>query len=233
MIKINMMVNDAAIFWSGGKDSAYALYEVMKTEMYNVRYLITTMHEGTQRVSMHGVRKELIEQQSASLDIPILWMQLGGDGSEYDDKVREILELLKVKNIHTVIFGDIYLEDLKEYRLNLFAGTGVEAVFPLWGKDTSDLVQKIIDDGFKTVICACREQNRDWAGNTLDLDFLNKLSSDVDPCGENGEFHSFVYDGPIFKFPLKWEKGECLIRSYQVEGAISSFCFLDILPVKN
>ena len=206
----------AVAFWSGGKDSGLALDRVRRSGAYEVRALITTVNAEFRRVSMHGVREELIDLQSEAIGIAAHKMYVGGRGSN-DDYVPALcaaLESFKDRGITNVIFGDIFLEDLRRWRESLLAGLGMTGVFPLWGEDTRALAREFIDRRFKAIVCCTNDAHltQSDVGRALDAAFFRELPAGVDPCGENGEYHSFVYDGPVFRRPVTFEIGETVYR---------------------
>ena len=209
-----------AIFnWSGGKDSALALYHVLQGQQYDVKVLLTTVSEPHQRISMHGVRVALLEQQAASLGLACHQLPLPEIPSmdAYEQLMTATLQDLQQRHGATVaIFGDIFLEDLRRYRETKLAELGWQAVFPLWGRATPALMREFLDLGFKTITTCVNEKYLDqsFAGRVIDEDFLRELPSNVDPCGENGEFHTFVFDGPLFQRPVAFEVGEVVYRKY-------------------
>jgi uncharacterized protein (TIGR00290 family) len=210
----------AAIFnWSTGKDSALALHNVLQAGEYDVRWLLTTVNARHDRVSMHGVRTELLEAQAKSLGIPLVrvMMQDAPTMSAYELAMREALERLRGEGAAASIFGDIFLEDLRAYRERRLAELGIEAVFPLWGAPTDALAREVIELGFRAVTTCVNDRclSRDFAGRNFDSSFLRDLPAGVDPCGENGEFHTFTYDGPIFSRPVPVELGQVVHRRYQ------------------
>jgi len=208
-----------AIFhWSGGKDSALCLHKVMTLGEYTVSCLLTSVNEHYQRISMHGVRIELLEQQAASIGVPLvkMFMPEMPDMKTYETIMKKTLERLHRRDIHVCIFGDIFLEDLRKYRENKLAEMNLKAIFPLWKIPTDQLIREFIEMGFKAVIVCVNDKflDRSFVGRTIDAAFLNDLPHNVDPCGEYGEFHSFVYDGPIFKKPIDYKVGEIVYRKY-------------------
>lgn len=232
------------VSWSGGKDSAYALYQILLSEQYEVVSLHTVIGKETQRVGLHGIREELIEQQANALNLPLhkLYLETSDEHKAYENLVRSFYAQAARQGIDAVLFGDIFLEDLKQYREKLLEGTGLFSLYPLWKKDTRELVEGFIQAGFKTLICAARSDlfSQDYIGNTIDLAFLERLPKGVDFCGENGEFHTFVYDGPIFQSPLEYQKAGVISKSYNyqkkledgtIEKLESSFWFQDLLPL--
>jgi len=208
-----------AIFnWSGGKDSALALYKVQQSGQYDVQTLLTTVSEPHRRISMHGVRVALLEQQAASLGLPCHQLLLPETPTmaAYEQRLTAALQQLKSHGATASIFGDIFLEDLRRYREAQLARLELQAVFPLWGVPTGELVREFLALGFKTITTCVNEKylDRSFAGRVIDEDFLRDLPPHVDPCGENGEFHTFVFDGPLFNTPIAFEKGEIVHRTY-------------------
>ena len=201
-----------AIFaWSGGKDSAYALHQVLREGKYEVMYLLTTLNKDLKRVSMHGVKEELLDIQALSIGIPLLKVWVSEDSFEdYETQMNNILLKAKEESIREVIFGDIFLEDLREYREKNMKKLGMKASFPLWKKDTLNLIGDFIDQGFQTITCCVNDAffNEDEVGKLIDNYFLKHLPKGVDPCGENGEFHTFCFAGPIFKKEINFKVGE-------------------------
>jgi len=212
------MRKQKAIFnWSGGKDSALCLHKTL-TGGSTVSCLLTSVNSRYQRVSMHGVRVELLEQQALNIGIPLVKMLMPEmpDMTTYETIMRETLVRLKTEGMHTCIFGDIFLEDLRAYRENKLAEVSLSALFPLWKQPTDLLVREFIKLGFKAVVVCVNEKflDKSFAGRLIDDAFLKDLPGNVDLCGENGEFHSFVYDGPIFKKPIGFDFGEIVYRKY-------------------
>lgn len=208
-----------AVFnWSGGKDSTLALHRVLAEKKFAVKYLLTTLSEKYQRISMHGVREELLEQQAASVGIPLKKIYLPENASmvSYNEIMETVLHELKKENIHDAIFGDIFLEDLKKYREEQLSKIGFTAHFPLWKENSKNLLNEFLSLGYKTILVCINEKNLDksFAGRIIDEKFINDLPAAVDPCGENGEFHSFVFEGPVFKQAIAFTKGEVVQRSY-------------------
>jgi uncharacterized protein (TIGR00290 family) len=213
-----MSKQNAVFNWSGGKDSSLCLHKVLASGEYNVTHLLTTVNAHYQRISMHGVRVELLEQQADSIGIPLVKVLLPEmpDMPTYESIMRETLVALKSGGAQNFIFGDIFLEDLRQYRIDKLAEMDLQAVFPIWKVPTDQLVREFIDLGFKAVIVCVNDRylDRSFAGRTIDQSFLDDLPLGVDPCGENGEYHSFVYDGPIFSRPIAFDLGEVVYRKY-------------------
>ena len=230
-------MNKAIISWSGGKDSALALFFCQQLAHYEVVGLLTNVNESLGRVTMHGVRTELVEAQATAIGLPLYELKFSGDVSmeDYNKAVKQRLTELKKHGITHVIYGDIFLEDLRQYREQQLNEVGLQSVFPLWQHDTASLVTRFRESGFKAVL-VCLNANllpESWAGRELDETILNELPPAVDPCGENGEYHSFVYDGPIFKKPVQFQKGEVVRRSYGASAKTdqwnTEFIFQDLL----
>jgi len=209
----------AVISWSGGKDSAIALHKVLTGGEIEVKYLLTTVNEHFNRISMHGVRVELLDAQAERIGIPLVKVLLPemADMETYERTMAHTLGGLKNKGITSLIFGDIFLEDLRKYREMQLGKVKFGAIFPLWNMPTKKLIRDFIDLGFKAIIVCVDERflDKSFAGRNIDEAFINDLPPGVDPCGENGEFHSFVYDGPIFRRPISLTKGEIVYRRYE------------------
>jgi uncharacterized protein (TIGR00290 family) len=209
-------MQQAIAFWSGGKDSGLALDRVRRSGTYEVVSLITTVNAEFKRVSMHGVREELIDRQSEAIGIPVHKMYVGGLGSndDYVPALCSALEIFKARGITKVIFGDIFLQDLRQWRESLLAGLGMAGIFPLWKEDTRAIAREFIERRFKAIICCTNDAHlkQSDVGRALDETFFRGLPAGVDPCGENGEYHSFIYDGPIFRHPVAFEVGETVYR---------------------
>ncbi|WP_296618546.1 diphthine--ammonia ligase [Marivirga sp.] len=201
------MKKKISLSWSGGKDACLALHYLIQSEKYKIDHLHTVIGEETNRVGMHGIKKELIEAQAKALNIPLKISYLSSDKSNisYEQVMQEYAEYCKSKGIDTVAFGDIFLEDLKKYREDKMAEAGMKCLFPLWKKPTKEVIKEFLDLGYQTKICAgdASKISRKVVGMTINQDLLKQLPQDVDPCGENGEFHTFVYDGPLFLKAVK------------------------------
>jgi uncharacterized protein (TIGR00290 family) len=212
------MTQPAIFNWSGGKDSALALYKVRESGRYDVQTLLTTVSEPYQRISMHGVRTALLDQQADRLGLPCrkLFLPEMPSMDAYEHLMSTTLQELKSQGAEVAIFGDIFLEDLRQYRESKLAEAGWEAVFPLWGVPTAELMREFLGLGFKTITTCVNEKYLDqsFVGRVIDEQFLRDLPAHVDPCGENGEFHTFVFDGPLFSEPIAFAKGEIVYRKY-------------------
>lgn len=225
--------------WSGGKDSALALYKVLQADIYEVVALLTTLNAPFKRVSMHGVRKELLEQQAESIGLPLIKMYVSqGTNSEYESEMESLLLKYKVRGVTKVIFGDIFLEDLRKYRENNLLKVGLVAEFPLWKRDTKELIEEFLGLDFKTIVCCVNDfyLNENDVGKEIDLEYIKKLPQLVDPCGENGEYHSFCYSGPIFKKKIEFSLGEKVYRplaenvSEEKNVSPKGFWYIDLIP---
>jgi uncharacterized protein (TIGR00290 family) len=213
--------------WSGGKDSCQALREIQRAPNMRVEALLTTLTRDYDRISMHGVRRILLERQAASLGLPLhqILISKGATNEEYESKMGEAFSAYRAKGINSVAFGDLFLQDIRAYRQRLLAKHDMAGLYPIWGRDTSRLIREFLDAGFKTaVVCVDPAQlDPSFVGRVIDSEFLAQLPHHVDPCGENGEFHTFVFDGPSFKDPVRFNFGEIVCRD--------SFWFCDLLPM--
>jgi uncharacterized protein (TIGR00290 family) len=210
-----------AIFcWSGGKDSAYCLHKVLMEELFEVKYLLTTVNGNFNRISMHGVREELLDKQAEAIGLPLLKVRTFNDtNDEYEKQMETVLLQAKSEGISQVIFGDIFLEDLKIYREKNLAKVGLTAVFPLWKMDTKKLIQDFVDQQFKAIICCINDGylGEEWLGREIDQSFIEQLPANIDPCGENGEYHTFCYAGPIFKNKIIFKIGEKVYKALDLK----------------
>jgi uncharacterized protein (TIGR00290 family) len=214
--------------WSGGKDSALTLHELQQGGDYEIVALLTTLTRDYDRVCMHGVRSILLEQQAKALGLPLekIFISKNASNEEYELRMREVLERYQAAGVCSVVFGDIFLEDLRAYREEKLAQVGMKGLFPIWKRDTADLACTFINLGFEAVI-TCADSNlldRSLVGRTFDEQFLSTLPAAVDPCGENGEFHSFVSGGPEFPRQIPHELGEVVLRD-------NGFYYCDLVPV--
>ena len=215
-----------AMCFSGGKDSAIALHEIRRAEMYVVKELLTTVTIPYDRVTMHGVRRALVRQQADAIGIPITEVAVPPSSSNavYEREMGYAFARLQAEGIQHVAFGDIFLEDLRVYREEQLAAWNLECFFPIWKRDTTELAQRFVTDGFKAVVACVNPAVLDasFAGRSFDETFLADLPPGVDPCGENGEFHTFVFDGPIFQWPVRISLGQVVERDH--------FVFCDLVP---
>ncbi len=202
--------------WSGGKDSALALDRVLHDERYQVVSLLTTCNRDFRRVSMHGVRIELLEAQAESIGLPLekILVDTRITNKDYESAMEACLLEHQRRGVTSCAFGDIFLEDLRQWREGNLARIGMRGLFPIWKSDTGKLVREFLAKGFSTIICCANDAylGADAVGQTLTEAYLAALPAEVDPCGENGEFHSFTYAGPIFKQPIRFTVGETIYR---------------------
>lgn len=224
MSKIKVLFN-----WSGGKDSALALQHLLNDPGIEVCCLFTTVNEHFNRISMHGVRKELLVSQAQSIGLPleILYLPESPTMESYESAMRlKLHELINRYGFETVAFGDIFLEDLRTYREQKLNALQLNAIFPLWGRKTNELIHDFISLGFKTITCCvdALKLDQSFCGRTIDNQFISELPATIDPCGENGEFHTFVFDGPIFKEPVGFTLGETIQRGYTQNDETSDDC---------
>jgi len=230
--------------WSGGKDSALALDALRRGGEHDVAGLMTTLSADHQRVSMHGVRIELVREQARQLALPLLCVEMPpyrNDASDdaqacpldlpgnntYEAAMLAAFARAREDGVEAIAFGDIFLEDLRDYRERLLAHAGLRGIYPLWQRETHELLQRFIDDGWRAiVVCTDGERlPRSWSGREIDARFAAELPGAIDPCGERGEYHSFVYDGPLFSSPIAFEKGAVVERA--------PFAFCELLVVRT
>jgi uncharacterized protein (TIGR00290 family) len=214
------------ISWSGGKDSCFALHEIQKTSTFQVAALLTTITRDYDRISMHGVRRSLLEQQASSLGQQLKTVSISKDAGneEYESNMSQVLMDYRESGVSLVAFGDLFLEDVRAFRERLLAKNDMKGFFPLWQRNTTDLIRDFLDLGYKSIVTCVNGELLDesFAGRMIDYSFLQSLPSHIDPCGENGEYHSFVFDGPIFREPVRFSRGLCVRRG--------SFSFCDLVP---
>lgn len=213
--------------WSSGKDCAWTLHVLRQQDEYEVVGLVTTFNEHFGRVAMHGVRQELVEAQAVAAGLPLWAVPLPWPCSNevYEARMREVVQRAVAEGVSAFAFGDLFLRDIREYREKQLAGTGLEPLFPLWGTpdDTPALAQTMVNAGVRAKL-ACLDGKRlssEFAGREFDQGLLNDLPSEIDPCGERGEFHTFSYAGPMFARPIPITTGEVVNRD--------GFWFADLL----
>lgn len=233
--------------WSSGKDSSLALFKLLQNKEYQVEYLFTSVSEKFNRISMHGVRKELLIHQAESIGIPLKILSLPEMPSmeSYNEAMKNALLPIVEEGITHSAFGDIFLEDLKKYREEKLEDVGLQGIFPLWKIDTNKLITEFLDLGFKTIVTCVNSEYLDesFVGRIIDRQFLEDLPDNVDVCGENGEFHTFTFDGPIFNKPIEFEIGEKVYHEYErpksTDNDVCSsndekpnygFWYIDLLP---
>jgi uncharacterized protein (TIGR00290 family) len=206
----------ALVAWSSGKDSAFALHAARVSGKLEIVGLLTTLTEDYGRVSMHGVREEILDRQAEALGLPCRKVRIpaGCVNADYERAMGAAVAGARADGVERIVFGDLFLQDVRAYRERMLAGTGIEPVFPLWGRDTAALAREMVDAGLRaTVVCVDpRRLSESFAGREFGADFLSQLPTGVDPCGENGEFHTCVTDGPMFRGPVPAVPGEIVVR---------------------
>jgi uncharacterized protein (TIGR00290 family) len=212
--------------WSGGKDSSYALWRLLQDDRYEVVGLLTTLTDTYDRISMHGVRRELLDAQARALGLPVyaVYIPVVASNEQYEEAMGSAVQSVLADGVRACAFGDLYLEDVRAYRERMLSGTGIQPLFPLWGEDTTKLARQVIADGFRAVLTCVdpRQVPRELAGREFDERLLGQLRASADPCAERGEFHTFVYDAPHFAKPIPFTRGEVVERD--------GFVFADLLP---
>ena len=205
--------------WSGGKDSAVALHELFKADQYDVVALLTSVSEEYRRISHHGVREVLLEQQAEAIGVPLDKVYLPSGSNQpctndvYEQIMGDVMAKYKARGVETVAFGDLFLEDLRAYREKNLAKADMRGIFPLWKRDTAELATDVIARGFKSYLsCVEGKVGPGFVGRPYDHELLAALPAGIDPCGEYGEFHTFVYDGPIFNRSVAVRVGEIVMR---------------------
>jgi uncharacterized protein (TIGR00290 family) len=212
--------------WSSGKDSAFALHTLRLAKTYDIVGLLTTVNQVHDRVAMHAVRRELLRVQARAADLPLIEVDLPYPCSndEYEARMRAFVQQALELGVSAVAFGDLFLEDVRAYRERQLAGTGLSPVFPLWGKPTPELAREMIASGLQARLTCVDPKQIDpsFAGRPFDQRLLDELPTSADPCGERGEFHTFVWAGPMFNAPVNVVPGEIVTRD--------GFVFADLLP---
>lgn len=220
------MTQPVLLSWSGGKDSMMALDALRRDPQVEVVALLTTVAEDSRRLAMHGVRDALIAAQAAALGLPVDFVALPTSPSNevYERRMADALGRWRERGVTAVAHGDLFLEDIREYREAMLGSTGMTGLFPIWGADSAALVPRFLDRGYRAVVVGvdASRVGREYLGRPLDAALLGDLPEDVDPAGENGEFHSFVHDGPVFDRPVAFRQGEDVDRD--------GFAYRDLLP---
>jgi uncharacterized protein (TIGR00290 family) len=216
----------AFLSWSSGKDAAFALHEVRRLGSAEIVGVLTAINEAADRVQMHGVRHALLDRQIEAIGLPAVKLMLPSPcpNAMYEARMEEAFARLKAEGIRHLVYGDLFLEDIRAYRMKQMAAAGMWAIFPLWGRDTGELADAMISSGLEARICCVdtRRLDRAFAGRRYDADFLGDLPAGIDPCGENGEFHTVVTAGPIFAAPIATSVGEIVERD--------GFAYADVVP---
>lgn len=235
-----MIQKTKSIFcWSGGKDSALALYKVLEEGQHEVIALLTTLNSEYKRISMHGVKEELLDKQAAAIGLPLIKMYVKeGTNEEYEKEMEQLLLNYKAQGVTTILFGDIFLEDLRTYREHNLTKVGLRAEFPLWQRDTKELINEFLALGFKTITCCVNDAylGEDKVGVEVNKTFIDALPENVDVCGENGEYHTFCYAGPLFKKAIEFTIGEKIYKPLSIQLADSTnqtkgFWFCELLEI--
>ena len=225
------------LFWSAGKDSAMALHNILNDKSFELVALVTTLNQDYKRISMHGIPEHILDLQCEAVGIPVIkmWVPNLPDNNSYEYCFFELCKDLKQKGVEFLAFGDIHLEDLRKYREDLITRGGLKACFPLWNVPTLKLMNNFIANEFKAITCCINTKilSADWLGRQLDADFVAELPNEVDLCGENGEYHTFCFAGPIFMNSIPYQTGERVFKPLKInriEGeSESGFLFLDII----
>lgn len=231
-------MKDIVLNWSSGKDAALAYFYLQQEGRYRVQSLLTSLSEAYGRISMHGVREEVLERQAMLIGLPLrkIYLPENTDMDTYSRIMGKTVAAIKSEGTDTMAFGDIFLEDLRTYREQQLAGLDMKAVFPLWKKDTRELVKDVEDRGIKAMIVCVNDRYLDatFLGRYVDRSLLADLPPGVDPCGENGEYHSLVIDAPYFSGgPLPVVTGDTVFREYSLDAHNKQgFYFLDVVPVE-
>jgi uncharacterized protein (TIGR00290 family) len=219
----------AYLNWSGGKDSALALYHAQQDANLKVEALFCSVNAAHNRVAMHGVRRSLLSKQAASLGLPLYTAELPeAPGMQDYERIMETeTAKLRDRGFEAALFGDIFLEDLRQYREKSLATAGMSCIFPLWKRDSRELMDEFFALGFKAIVVCVNSALLDacFCGRIIDQSFIDDLPEGIDPCGERGEYHSFVFDGPIFQQPIRFEKGAIVYREYPAPASNQDSCF--------
>jgi len=210
------MSEPVIISWSGGKDSALALAETLRDARYDVIGLLTTVTRDYDRISMHGVRRDLLRDQVEAIGVPLTEAVIcaGASNADYEAAFADAIAEFRTAGVGRVVFGDLFLTDIRAYRERQLAALGMQCLFPVWGRDTARLACDFVAAGFRAFLCCVdpRQLDGSFCGREFDATLLDDLPAGVDACGENGEFHTFVYDGPIFGRPVPCHRGEVVSR---------------------
>ena len=224
-----MSVSRAVLSWSSGKDSAYALAELRRLPDVEVVGLVTTVNAEADRVAMHAVRRELLELQAEAVGLPLWTVDIPWPcaNEQYEAAMATAVERARTAGVTQMAFGDLFLADVRAYRESRLAGTGITPVFPLWGRDTRQLAEEMVAAGTRaTLTCVDPAQlDAGFAGSEFDAALLERMPAGCDPCGERGEFHTFAWDGPAFRYPLRVSVGEVVARD--------GFVFADVVGASS
>jgi len=227
----------AVLFWSAGKDSAMTLHSLKQDPQVEIMGLVTTLNSDFERISMHGISEKVLDRQVEQLGFPIIkmWVPNQPDYYSYEEAFLKTCTQLLEMGVDTLVFGDIFLEDLRAYREELASKAGLNTYFPLWKRSGNELKKVLTDEGFEAITCCVQSDKlgNDWIGKQLNADFFKNLPSGIDPFGENGEFHTFCYNGPVFRNPINFETGEVVFKPLQIKqtdrAEDTGFLYLDII----
>ena len=230
-------MNKAAVFWSGGKDAAMALHKAKQDPLIQVVGLVTTLNKGSNKTAGHKIKEAVLDRQAIQTGLPLrkMWVNELPDNNEYENQLLSIYAQLRSEGIRTVIYGDIFLQDIKTYREELLKRAGMKPMFPLWQMDSRMLMTNFVESGFKAITCSIDTSILDesFLGKELNAQFLENLPEVVDPAGENGEFHTFCFDGPVFNKAVRFETGTSHSESMDVRSTQqtlrNTFAYIDIL----
>lgn len=227
------MKKKIVVSFSGGKDSVLALHRLQESGEWDIDSLLTTLTEDYDRTTMHGVRNDLLEQQAKALGVPLrkVWIPRECPNEVYQQRMEEAVERIIADGISYIMFGDIFLEDVKKYREKMLEGTGLTPVFPIWGEESEQLMDEFLKAGFRTVACCVDlfKIDKSFTGRVIDEHFIREYPVEHDICGENGEFHTFVFNGPNFSFPIAYKLGESRLVQDMYTGE-DRFYYIDLLP---
>jgi uncharacterized protein (TIGR00290 family) len=233
---VNPSRQKTLLAWSSGKDSAWALHVLRGRDDVEVTGLLTTMNQAVGRVAMHAVREQLVEAQAEALGLPLICVPIPSpcSNAEYEVAMSHALEGARAGGVSAIAFGDLFLEDVRRYRETRLEGTGIEPLFPIWGRETSALSREMVASGLRAVITCVdpRCLAASFAGRIYDAELLDDLPSGVDPCGERGEFHTFAYCGPMFGAPIPITVGEVLARDGFVFADVKADHRADAAPLR-
>ncbi|HQS07048.1 MAG TPA: adenine nucleotide alpha hydrolase, partial [Daejeonella sp.] len=224
----------AVLFWSGGKDSAMALHRLKQNPQVEIMGLVTTLNSDFKRISMHGIAEKVLDRQAEQLGFPVIkmWVSNQPDNYSYEASFLKTCTQLVEMDVDTLVFGDIFLEDLRIYREDLTTKAGLKTYFPLWKSSSVELQKELSEGGFEAITCCVQSDKlgKDWIGKQLNPEFFMKLPPGIDPFGENGEFHTFCYNGPVFRNPITYETGEVVFKPLQIKQTDrAGFLYLDII----
>lgn len=243
MKKETIVKKKKAVFnWSGGKDSAHALLKVLQSDEYDIVALLTTINRSTQLSTMHNIPLDLLQAQSNLIGIPLELAELkpGGNMEDYHTVMEKVVEKFKAKGVTHFIYGDIYLHDIRQYREQQLNPLGIEVVEPLWGKSSEEIIKDFLKTGLKTIVVTTMADGLGLKaiGQVIDNSFIASLPPSYDPNGENGEYHTFCFDGPIFKSSVSFSLGEPYTKSFDIRlenGNIQTFsyCFVQLISTED